>query len=152
MYNTVAPPQRLRWRLLDGRQVDLGIAEEIEVDTSWPLIPHHRGLIHGIGDGTPWQVTVIHNNKGPGVEVVPWNDFARGREVRMLRRPSSTEDANVIWQRATDAIGHPYHPTATNCEHFTDYCYTGGSGESPTLQKWVLGAVAVLVFIAAAGE
>jgi hypothetical protein len=151
-YEILVAPQRLRWRLVDGRQVDLGIADEIEIDTGWPLIPHHRGLIYGVGDGTPSQVTVIHNNKGPGVEVTRWNDFARGQEVRMLRRPTSTEHANVVWQRATAAIGYAYHPTATNCEHFTGYCYTGGSGESPTLQKWVLGAVAVLVFIAAAGE
>jgi hypothetical protein len=149
MQYTLATPQKLCWRLSDGWQVDLGIGDEIEIDTGMPLIPHHRGLIYGVEDGTPLQVKIIHNNKGPGVGVLSWNDFSRGREVRLLRRPSSPEHASAIWARAHANIGHAYHPL-NNCEHFTDFCYTG-QGESPTLQKWVLG-VAVLVLIAAVGN
>ena len=120
-------------------------------DTGMPLIPHHRGLIYNIGDGTTFQVTVIHNNKGSGVEARSWNDFANGREVRLRRRPCSPEHAREIRARATEAIGHAYDPVLANCEHFTDYCYSGGRGASPTLEKWVLGGVAVLVVVAAAG-
>jgi hypothetical protein len=145
MLCTLGTPRKLWWGLDDGQQVDLGIGDEIEIDTDIPLIRHHRGLIHNVGNGTPSQVKVIHNNKGPGVEVLGWDGFSQGQEVRLLRRPSSPEHARAIWTRATLEIGHPYHPL-TNCEHFTDYCYKGRQGESPTLQKLVLG-VAVLIII-----
>lgn len=91
MQYTLATPQKLCWRLSDGRELDLGIGDEIDVDTSIPLLPRHRGLIYAVGDGTPPQVKVIHNNKGPGVEVVGWNDFSHGQIVRLLRRPSTPE-------------------------------------------------------------
>ena len=146
MLSTLEMPDKLWWGLYDGRQVDFGIGDEIEINTSMLLIPHHRGLIHSVGDGTPSQVSVTHNNKGPGVEVLGWSDFSQGQEVRLLRWPSSPEHARAIWARATGEIGHLY--PLTNCEHFTDYCYKGQEGESPTLQRLVLGAAA-LVLIAA---
>jgi hypothetical protein len=112
-----------------------------------PLIPHHRGLIYSAGDGTPLQVRVVHNNKGSGVEVLGWDDFSHRQEVRLLRRPSSPEHARAIWARAYANIGHPYHPL-NNCEHFTDFCYKGGQGESPTLQGLVVLGIGVFALIA----
>jgi hypothetical protein len=146
MYHISAVPQKLRW-LFDGREFDIGVGDEVEIDTGMPLIPQHRGLIYNIGDGTPEQVKVIHNNKWVGVSVAGCNDFADGKKVRLRRRPSSPEHARAIWEWATAAINHPYDAVLANCEQFTDYCYTGRRGESPTLQKWVLG-VAVLVLVA----
>jgi hypothetical protein len=144
----VTSPERVSWQFPDGQRVDLGIGDEIEIDTSMPLIPTHRGIVYAVGDGTPSQVKVIHNNKGPGVEVLGWNEFSQGQQVRLRRRPSSPEHASAIWQRAHANIGHQYHPL-NNCEHFTDFCYKGQQGESPTLQKWVLGVVGVAVLIVA---
>jgi hypothetical protein len=144
-------PQKLCWRLYAGGQVDLGIGDEIEVDTSIPLIPRHRGLIYAVEDGTPRQVKVIHNNKGTGVEVLGWDEFSHGQQVRLRRRPLTPDHARDIWALARTNIGHPCH-ALNNCEHFTDFCYKGHQGESPTLQGLVMLGVAVAALIAVANR
>jgi hypothetical protein len=145
MIHTLARPQKPCWQLSDGRQFDIGIGDEIEIDTFIPLVPKHRGLIYLLEEGTP--LLVIHNNKGTGVEVVSWNSFSQGQEVRLRRRPSAPEHASDIWDRAHANIGHAYH-ALNNCEHFTDF-YKGQQGESPTLQGLVGLGVAVIALIAA---
>lgn len=122
-----------------------------EIEVSYPDIHPipHRGLIYRLTEG-PFGVTgieVVHNSKQPGVCVVSWNDFAQGQRVRLLRRPSSSEHRQAILARATANIGHPYNAAQANCEHFTDFCYNGVQGESPTLQKGVLVAALGLVAV-----
>jgi hypothetical protein len=148
MYIRKAAPQ-----YSDGSPMSPG--DELEV--SYPDIRPipHRGLIHRIHEG-PYGVEgldIIHNSKvGGGVCIVSVAGFSQGQEVRLRRRPASPEHAQAIVERAERLLGHPY-TIVTNCEHFTDFCYNGVEGESPTLQATVvIGAVAVLVSIAALKE
>lgn len=131
---------------LDGSPVTAG--DELEV--SYPDIRPvpHRGLIYRSVEGSRdiTDIEIIHNSKSSGgVCVVGGADFARNQEVRLRRRPLSPEHAQEVLQRATTALGHPYDALAANCEHFTDWCYNGVSGESPTLQAGVLVGVVLII-------
>lgn len=127
-----------------------------ELEVGYPDIQPipHRGLIGRIVEG-PYGVTdieIVHNSKSPGVCVVGWNDFAQGQEVRLLRQPFSTEHAMAILQRAASLIGHPYNMLSSNCEQFTDFCYNGIQGESPTLQKGVIAGLGIVALFALVGD
>jgi hypothetical protein len=141
--------QQPQFYYLDGSPVTPG--DELEV--SYPEIRPvpHRGLIYRFVEGSRdiAGIEIIHNSKSSGgVCVVGGADFARNQEVRRRRRPLSPEHAEEILQRATTALGHPYDALAANCEQFTDWCYNGVSGESPTLQAGVLVASVVLIIAA----
>jgi hypothetical protein len=97
-------------------------------------------------------IEIIHNSKrGDGVCVVSWEDFAQEQPVRLRRRPSSPGHARRIIALAESVKGHPYDAGKANCEHFTDWCYNGGTqAKSETLQAGVLvGSLAVVLGIAA---
>jgi Lecithin retinol acyltransferase len=130
------------------------VAQGDELEVSYPDIRPlpHRGLIYRFVEGSLGitDIEVIHSSKsGGGVCVVGWADFARQQQVRLRRRPLSPEHARQILQLATTALGDPYDALAANCEHFTDWCYNGVSGESPTLQAGVLVASGVALIFAA---
>ncbi len=85
------------------------------------------------------------------MSLVGWNVFAQDQQVHLLRRPASREHQQAILQRAAFNIGHHYDALTANCEHFTDFCYTGVQGQSPTLQKGVLVALGVVALFALPG-
>ena len=95
----------------------------------------HRGIVHSFQTG-PMGVTgvnVIHNSKrNGGVGFISFADFAQGSIVNVRRRAESPQHAAAIIARAESAIRHPYHWWLANCEHFTDWCYTGKPGVSDT--------------------
>lgn len=131
----------------------IGTGDELEV--SYPDlhgIPH-RGLVYRLTEGLGVKaIGIIHNSKlGGGVCFVNGEDFAQGQVVRLRRRPSSPEHAHRIIALAESALGHPYDIGKANCEHFTDWCYNGGTqGKSETLQAGILvGSVVVILGIAA---
>lgn len=128
----------------------MSIGDELEV--SYPDIHPipHRGLIYRLAyvpGGV--EIHIIHNSKRSGVCVVRLPDFAQGQPVGLRRRPLSPEHAQAIIYRAECQLNHPYNVLSANCEHFTDFCYNGIQGESPTLQKGVLITSMVLLGIAA---
>ncbi len=132
----------------------IGLGDELEV--SYPDIRPipHRGLVYSLIE-EPLGVTdieVVHNSKATGVCVVSWSDFAQGQHVCLLRRPSSPEHQQAILERATANLGHPYDEGKANCEHFTDFCYSGVKGQSPTLQKGIFVALGVVAAFALAGD
>jgi hypothetical protein len=112
-----------------------------EVEVFYPDlhgIPH-RGLVYRLIGQEPFGVVtidIIHNSKrGDGVSVVSWEEFAQGQPVRRRRRPASPEHTRQILALAESTTGHPYSWNAANCEHFTDWCYNGGThSQSETLQ------------------
>jgi hypothetical protein len=132
----------------------MGIGDELEV--SYPDlhgIPH-RGLVYRLIEGPLGveAIEIIHNSKrSGGVCVVSWEDFAQGQVVRCRRRPSSPEHAQQIIALADSVKGHPYDAGKANCEHFTDWCYNGGTqAKSETLQAGVfVGSLAVVLALAA---
>jgi hypothetical protein len=133
----------------DGSPISPG--DELEV--SYPDIRPipHRGLVYRLVD-RGWGVVgidIIHKGKLPGVCIVSLPDFAQGQEVRLRRRPESSEHAQQIIERAERQLHQPYNVLFANCEHFTDSCYSGVEGESPTLRAGVLIGSVVLVGIAA---
>ncbi|MGA2186776.1 MAG: lecithin retinol acyltransferase family protein [Bryobacteraceae bacterium] len=98
---------------------------------------------------------IIHSSKrGGGVCVVIWDDFAQGQPVCLRRRPSSPDHARQILALAESVKGHPYDATKANCEHFTDWCYNGGTqAKSETLQSGVLvGSLGLLAIVAILSE
>jgi hypothetical protein len=134
-------------RYANGKR--MGIGDELVV--FYPDlhgIPH-RGLIYRFIEGPLGveAIEIIHSSKGDGgVCVVSWNDFAQGQVVRCRRRPSSPEHARRIIALAESILGHPYDAGKANCEHFTDWCYNGGTrAKSETLEAGiVLGSLAAL--------
>lgn len=122
----------------DGSPIQPGDEIEVRYPEIHPI--PHRGLVSAIvesGLGVV-DVQVAHNSKSQGgVCIVSWNQFSQGQPVKLLRRPSSVEHRIAILERARANIGHPYDGAAANCEHFTDYCYSGKPGESPTLQAGI---------------
>jgi hypothetical protein len=119
-----------------------------EVEVFYPDlhgIPH-RGIIHTFQYG-PMGITgmtVIHNSKrGGGVCFISLAEFAQGGPVNLRRRATSPQHAEEIIARAESAIYHPYHWWLANCEHFTDWVYTGRAGESDTKRAGGLVAAGV---------
>jgi hypothetical protein len=127
-----------------------------ELEVSYPDlhgIPH-RGLVYRLIEGPlgVQAVEIIHNSKrGGGVCVVSWEDFAQEQSVRLRRRPSSPEHARQIIALAESVKGHPYDAGKANCEHFTDWCYNGGTqAKSETLSAGILvGSLVMVLGIAA---
>ncbi len=120
-------------------------ADEVEVRYPNLLGIPHRGIVHSIQDGPEGTlVTVIHKSKrGGGVSYVGFPDFEQGQLVTLRRRAVSREHADQVIARAEWAEGDPYSWNLANCEHFTDWCYTGEPGQSETLTagKIVAGAL-----------
>jgi hypothetical protein len=114
----------------------------------------HRGLVYQLIEGPLGveAIEIIHNSKrAGGVCVVNWDDFAQGQPVKLRRRPESLEHARQIIALADSLKGHPYDAGKSNCEHFTDWCYNGGTeAKSETLRAGVfVGSLAVILSIAA---
>lgn len=133
----------------DGSPITPGDELEVSYPDIRPIL--HRGLIYRLADG-PWAaagIDIIHNGKLPGVCIVSHSEFAKGQEVRLRRRPDSPEHAQQILHRAESLLSQPYSALSANCEHFTDFCYNGVQGESPTLKAGVLITSVVLLSIAA---
>ncbi len=142
--------QTLCWTFADGTQSGLQVGDEIRIDTGIPLIPFHMGIIYNLGDGTREQVKVIDCNKGVGVQVQSWSTFSGGRHVALSRRSKSPQHAAEIWKRGHELIGQiSYDAVIANCEQFTDYCYTGQKGKSPTLGNFTAVALAVVAIVIA---
>lgn len=120
----------------------------------------HRGLVYRLIEQEPFGVVgieVIHNSKrGGGVCVVSWEEFAQGQPVNLRRRPTSAEHAKQILSLASHAhqARQSYIWNLANCEHFTDWCYNGGTqAQSETLQAGVMVVgVLALGLAALAGE
>jgi hypothetical protein len=122
----------------------LWVGDEIAVDSDIPGV-QHRGLIYAIPSNPAYPVQVIHFNKGTHAVIDTLADFARGKNVRLLRRPQSVEHASIIIQRANQVFvsGEQYHWFSANCEHFTEYCYTG-EAKSPTVAAGLVMGGALL--------
>jgi hypothetical protein len=68
----------------------------------------------------------ICENSLPGIRIVSFDDFARGRPTQ-VRNPAAgpAERARAV-ERAASRVGeHRYSLTGNNCEHFANWCATG---------------------------
>jgi hypothetical protein len=83
------------------------------------LIPYrHYGI--ELPDGT------ICENSPPGVRIVEYADFARGRPTRVTNPGASPAERNLAVQRALSRVGERrYSLSGNNCEHFANWCATG---------------------------
>lgn len=144
--------RKLRPVYSDGTPMEPGDELEVAYPDIHPI--PHRGLICRLVEGPSGvtEIEIIHNSKSPGVCIVGWNTFAQGQEVRLLRRPFSPEHALAILHRAASLMGHPYNMLSSNCEQFTDFCYNGIQGESPTLQKGVIAGLGIVALFALVGD
>jgi|SRR5579871_443902 len=130
-----------------------------EVEVFYPDlhgIPH-RGIVYGfqVGPMGAIGIDVIHNSKrNGGVGFISFADFAQSSLVNLRRRAQSSQHADAISARAESAIHHPYHWWLANCEHFTDWCYTGKPGESDTKTagSWVVAGITAAVLLWNAGS
>jgi len=61
-----------------------------------------------------------------GVEVVSWDQFARGRPTRVCNANASPEQLAESARRALSRVGERrYVLLINNCEHFANWCATG---------------------------
>ena len=105
------------------------------------------------GLGEHWGVlqtdgTVFHITQEHGVQVVPLQAFAVGKDVRTVRLIPPTEHQAVIW-RIYQELMNPkaYHLLENNCEVVANRI-TGSQPQSPQVQFWAI--VAGLGFVALA--
>ena len=134
------------WRLHDGTVSPLLAGDEVDVESNIPGL-RHRGLIYDLVDQD--FPLVVHANKGTNVTMDEFQRFSQGRNVRLLRRPESPAHAELIIYRANVAIqaGVNYHALFANCEHFTEYCFSGNP-RSPTVGGLAVLGIGALVFVA----
>jgi hypothetical protein len=116
------------------------------------MVPAYGGVWHhGIVRRVYWAgyggfaVEIIHNVKDGGVILSDWSDFQGNGIVHLHRRPSSTEQAQLVVTRAEAQLGKPYYFFAQNCEHLASFAFYG-EAKSESLQA--VGTMAVIGVLA----
>lgn len=67
-------------------------------------------------------------NSPPGVRIVSFDDFARGRPTRVVSRDLSPAERDQAVKRALSRVGErSYSLGGWNCEHFASWCATGAA-------------------------
>jgi Lecithin retinol acyltransferase len=65
-------------------------------------------------------------NSPPGIRIVGFDDFARGRQVRTVSRDMSPAERDKTVERALSRVGEQrYSLGGWNCEHYASWCATG---------------------------
>jgi uncharacterized protein YycO len=68
----------------------------------------------------------IAENSPPGVRIVSFGDFARGRATRIVSSAMSPAERDQAVERALSRVGErAYSLGGWNCEHFASWCATG---------------------------
>jgi HRAS-like suppressor 3 len=68
----------------------------------------------------------IAENSPPGVRVVSFGDFARGRPTEVVSRAMSPAGRDQAVERALSRVGErAYSLGGWNCEHYASWCATG---------------------------
>jgi hypothetical protein len=105
------------------------------------------------GLGEHWGVlqtdgTVFHITQEDGVQVVPFQTFAAGKQVRAVRQIPPSEHRSVMW-RIYNELMNPkaYHLLENNCEMVANRV-AGHQPQSLQVQFWAI--VAGLGFVALA--
>lgn len=110
-------------------------------------VPIALGVFHyGIYIGDDGYV--VHNDKGGGVRLVRFDEFAQGRPVEVEARvpwhaQAAARDEALRW------IGTPYDIAQFNCEHFANLVQTG-KAESAQVRNIVGLAILVGLVVLAA--
>lgn len=103
----------------------------------------------------------IAENSPPGIRIVGYDDFARGRPVRIVSRDLTPAERDQAVARALSRIGERrYSLGGWNCEHFASWCATGVavSQQVANVVAWVAAlfkaafAVGAVMLVAAALE
>jgi Lecithin retinol acyltransferase len=101
---------------------------------------------HGIElpDGTMCE------NSPPGIRIVAYADFARGRSTRVTNPGASAAEWGVTVQRALSRVGERrYSLSGNNCEHFASWCATGVA-VSQQIIDWIRSFFQIAITAAAA--
>jgi hypothetical protein len=106
------------------------------------LIPYrHYGI--ELPDGS------VCENSPPGVRIVGFADFARGRPTRVTNPGASSAERALAVDLALSRVGERrYSLTGNNCEHFANWCATG-MAVSQQVIAWIRAFLRIAV--AAAG-
>ena len=65
-------------------------------------------------------------NSPPGLRIVPFDDFAKGRPVRTVGRDMTPAERDKTVERALSRVGERgYSLGGWNCEHYASWCATG---------------------------
>ncbi len=101
------------------------------------LVPYrHYGI--ELPDGT------MVENSPPGIRIVGYAGFARGRPTQVTNPGASPAERDLAVQRALSRVGERrYSLTGNNCEHFANWCATGIA-----ISQQVIAWIASLVRIA----
>jgi hypothetical protein len=68
----------------------------------------------------------IAENSPPGVRIVSFGDFARGRPTEIVSSGMSPAERDQAVERALSRVGERAYPLGGwNCEHFASWCATG---------------------------
>lgn len=100
-----------------------------------------------IGPGEHWGVQlpdgqVAHYTAERDLEVVPFRDFAKGKEVKVVRTVPHHLSHEVFYRLNEAArVRRRYHATDWNCETFANWL----TGEAPASQQVIALAVLTLV-------
>jgi FtsP/CotA-like multicopper oxidase with cupredoxin domain len=111
-----------------------------------------RQKLTGLGDH--WGVlqtdgTVFHITQDHGVQVVSFQGFAAGKNVRTVRLILPSEHQAVMW-RIYNELMNPkaYHLLENNCEMVANRV-AGSQPQSPQVQFWAVVAGVTCIALAA---
>lgn len=112
----------------------------------------HHGIVVGGSAAALGPMMVIDNAKGSGVSCRTLDEVAGGDPVEVVAHPQSVKHAAHIVEQAYSQIRKPYDLFSRNCEHFSNWCYSG-MPRSLQLQGYaMLAAVIVGLVIISSGK
>ncbi len=106
------------------------------------LIPYrHHGI--ELPDGSMCE------NSPPGVRIVGYADFARGRPTRVTNPGAGPAERDLAVQRALSRVGERrYSLAGNNCEHFANWCATGVAISQQVI-AWIASFIRIVFAVAA---
>jgi|HubBroStandDraft_5_1064220.scaffolds.fasta_scaffold241836_2 hypothetical protein len=94
--------------------------DQHKVDRSFLRLVSYRHYGIELLDGTMCE------NSPPGVRIVAYADFARGRPTLVTNPGASAAERAAAVERALSRVGERrYSLSGNNCEHFASWCATG---------------------------
>eukprot|EP00455_Lapot_gusevi_P044659 TRINITY_DN5611_c0_g1_i2.p1 TRINITY_DN5611_c0_g1~~TRINITY_DN5611_c0_g1_i2.p1 ORF type:complete len:327 (+),score=72.49 TRINITY_DN5611_c0_g1_i2:139-1119(+) len=105
---------------------------------------------HGVDIGNGYVVHFSSDPSGPdqllakcnaSICLTTFEEFARGRPVRVVRQCVDEKEADFVVWRAVKSLGQKdYSLIFNNCEHFASWCFSGDSKSSEQVDQIMKGA------------
>lgn len=82
------------------------------------LLYTHVGIISDRKDDQQLPMIISNSNRIGGVKEETWQEFAQGRDIRVVGYPSNRPPQQVLEEARKFIDSTQYNPVLNNCEHF----------------------------------